>query len=389
MLLPKPLPDEVVGSLLIRACLRTGLNRNALLHAIYETRRSSASFLLGSTVAELAPLAGMEPEDFLRAHTIFPYATAFMSERLRALLLLKAVMRGMDDTHLGTLTHSVTRNVATWRFCNLCVEEDVARWGESYWHRIHQLPAAWLCLIHRAPLSTSDIALRGTAVTWKRLLLPHHVLGVPLQLTRSHELHERLTLNSTAYLSEPAVDVESLLLRYRGRALELGWLVNGNVAGGAMSRALRQHYGRELLLESGSRAGGRRDWPALMVRLNTQVSFTPVKHILLNTFFQTSQDALPQLARAEDEKPGPKVADGQRRDHATARKVQVLLNRLAKCGERVTVTSLLMRAGAWETFRHDRSRFPMTNALVQEFRRSDLAERQVGRRPAWRRGSGE
>src|SRR5690606_36729367 len=38
--------------------------------------------------------------------------------------------------------------ISVWRFCPSCDEENIQRYGELYWHRIHQLPGVYVCLRH-------------------------------------------------------------------------------------------------------------------------------------------------------------------------------------------------------------------------------------------------
>lgn len=47
------------------------------------------------------------------------------------------------------------------RFCPLCVIDDKKAYGETYWHRIHQLPGILVCSIH-------NCFLENSLVTWKR-----------------------------------------------------------------------------------------------------------------------------------------------------------------------------------------------------------------------------
>src|SRR6218665_938857 len=77
-LLPKPYPDEAVGSILLRAQQIHGFALKSLLARLYPrgSVRSSHSFHLAAEVPQLAQRCGMNAQEFLYKHTAFPYATA-------------------------------------------------------------------------------------------------------------------------------------------------------------------------------------------------------------------------------------------------------------------------------------------------------------------------
>lgn len=47
------------------------------------------------------------------------------------------------------------------RFCPICVSEDRERFGESYWHRLHQLQGMNCCNIHKCRLIDSSVIISG------------------------------------------------------------------------------------------------------------------------------------------------------------------------------------------------------------------------------------
>ncbi len=71
-------------------------------------------------------------------------------------------LRGKDMTtgQYKRLTHSF--GYSTWKkehlcYCPECVKEDRATYGETYWHRLPQLPGVCLCPKHQVPLRESLI----------------------------------------------------------------------------------------------------------------------------------------------------------------------------------------------------------------------------------------
>lgn len=59
-----------------------------------------------------------------------------------------------------------------WRVCGTCIEEEKKQFGDTYWHRSHQLPMSIICGKHKRPLLR---VLQGFNGIKNRLLLPDEV----------------------------------------------------------------------------------------------------------------------------------------------------------------------------------------------------------------------
>jgi hypothetical protein len=79
------------------------------------------------------------------------------------------------------------------RYCLQCVRADELRYGESYWHRVHQLPCTLSCREHGTWLyELIPEAMKGLLPVWPRMLVntPHRCLGrgrVPNDVSRLAE----------------------------------------------------------------------------------------------------------------------------------------------------------------------------------------------------------
>ena len=47
------------------------------------------------------------------------------------------------------------------RFCPSCIKEDTLTYGESYWHRLHQVPGVIFCPVHNEILLDSKVFVRS------------------------------------------------------------------------------------------------------------------------------------------------------------------------------------------------------------------------------------
>ena len=95
---PRPLPDELLGSVVGRACRETGLTHKELVFAICGLRRTYSSIFLPSYLRRLAGLIQCDVEELIYAHSVFPYIVSFMSEvsaaKVRDLVLAR---QGISD----------------------------------------------------------------------------------------------------------------------------------------------------------------------------------------------------------------------------------------------------------------------------------------------------
>ena len=180
---PASLPDETLYSRMARYHRLAGHqgDRTSLLeligrhsHVITSDLPSSLATLVSQIPSEESPAV----DGIIEANTILPYFRAFIpAERYSKPL---SAMSGESASGLKMRLGLVASRLGAknnLRFCRSCAVVDEAMYGQSYWHRVHQLPGVWTCPIHGEPLSIVD----NDTVHLKRhkLLLPDdaHVLS--------------------------------------------------------------------------------------------------------------------------------------------------------------------------------------------------------------------
>lgn len=376
-LLPKPYPDEVIGSVIARAAWHNGLPLKVLLKDVFGPQRSCSSFLMSSELQRLELLAGTDAEEILMCHTVFPYATAFMTDSVRAGLKSKALNPKKGEDCLGSITKNVSHGVPYRRVCPSCIKEDLATYGESYWRREHLLPGALVCTRHGTKLRLTNVALRGRAQA-RDTLLPH--------LLAHFRSKTKLTLGQLQIISEFSIKAlnwktapaEELLGIYRSKAAELGYqLPKGDFGSVELSRAVLRFFGSQFLEDSGATMTKHTPWSSLMLRPGVGIPFAASKHVLLLSFFQQAVKA-PLDVSASYRPPGKKPSDFKRLDSRLTQRLTNLVKKAVLKNIRLTVKKLLRDAGSWSIFRHQRHLFPKTTEFIQNFRNSEQAERQVG-----------
>lgn len=379
---PRPYPDEVVGSLILRACRHLGLAYKRIIQSIGSGPGAYGSFLLPSNLPRLGGLTGISAERLLWEHTMFPYIVAFMEPAEVVRLQRKILNSCGDESSLSSLTKSVTHGTRFRRFCMECMQEDIDSKGETCWYRSHLLPGNHLCLRHRSWLKETTIPLAGKGS--RDISMPHDIAGRLYMTHLSHVVLTTLTELSHAALScrtRPAMD-------YRLEALQSGYrMPSGEVASRHLTDSLYRFYQDEFLIETGCwfDVKQRNPWPALLARSDVGAPYAPPKHLLLATFLKCgSADG----KEREYGRPGPKVRDYDTEDRNCLLAIKGVLKEMERTGSRTTVQRLLTEAGCWSHFRHHRDKYPLTTEFLKAFRHSDRSKRQLGRRPYWRRRLG-
>ncbi len=383
-LLPRPYPDEIIGSVIDRACHQTGMSRKRLIQCIFGSSRSNTSFLMSGDLVQLGILTGLDAMELLEQHTMLPYAIAFMPPDEQIRLRAKALKSIVGADCLGSLTKNISHGVPFRRICPDCINDERHRYGETYWHRAHLLPAVLICAIHGTRLRVSPIPLRGHTHT-NSIELPDNV-----QTTACEGQHDVAVLNEVKLLSIQALCRKIYAsgewpLLYRNMVVSKGYeLAAGTVAGRMFSLDLHRFLGESLLTSAGCNFPLQRlnPWPSLMVRENIRIPFATPKHILIQAFFKLANNSDGEFGYP---RPGRKIGDYRTSDEAACNHIKAVLESSKLSETRYTVQELLQGAGVWSAFKHDRSRFPRTYVLIQEFRSSDQSERQIGLRSRWRK----
>lgn len=389
MLLPKPYPDELFSSVVARAAHHTGLGTKALLRAIFgSSTRTAIPFLMATEVRRLARLAGVEPDELVLRHTVFPYSVAFMPEQARQQLLTKVLGESSNDKCISTLAKSVSFGVRFRRVCPACIRQDLERYGETFWRRAHLLPGVLTCWEHGVPLSEAPIPIKRAANT-NVLRLPSQVVTRRRQVAVDETLEASVRRISLAAIEGQIPALRSWAEPYRQAVIARGFLLaSGDVASVAFARHFAECFGYDYLDEIGylDSQHGELKWPALMVREEAP-PFASTKHVLMQAYLQSAAIPVREAIKNVYSKPGKTPRDLDEVDRTISKRLAAVIKSVKSYGERVTVTWLLETVGARATYKHNSTRLPRTAALLFQFRTSESSSRQIGLRPSVRQRS--
>lgn len=377
MHLLKPYPDELVGSMINRACRQTGIHLGRILPLLTGRKISSHSMALSSSPL-LADAYGLSAEEYLRKHTLLPYCLAFMHSTERERLIAKFVHSRSENTSIASLSQNAGKSVGHLRLCPACINEDIKVFGESYWKRAHHLPASYICLKHDTRLKITDMTMEVR----RPLPFPDEVLQLSADANPglSFDLLRTISEISVGSLNQSHEMTETWEF-YQSRAAKLGYtFVQGHVYGEVLSTDMKSFFGDSFLEshECAIPAATKNPWPSLLVR-ESSLNVSTIKHVLLRAFL------------ASEPKPSKSPIVYQRRKKPRRRDFSKLESDVlhfcrkevaahAKAQSRVTVTELLKKAEVLGVFKHNREKFPNLVAWLDEFKATPQSERQTGKR---------
>lgn len=161
---PTPYPDEILYSILCRFHLRLGKPAAYQTNQILWGKRLGENLImpqmLDSIVNRIPSETGLTIQKLVDDHTLYPYFRPFfyeerwqsVFERLRDESISKRRIQ-----HITGMLGLKAPRVLFLRYCRECWNEDTRRFGEVYWHRIHQLPGVMFCPVHGSPIYNSNI----------------------------------------------------------------------------------------------------------------------------------------------------------------------------------------------------------------------------------------
>jgi len=208
---PIPYPDELLYSVIARYHIRSG-NRSFRQTDIdlfkYPSQQAAKVFLsnnLDYLVNNFPVRSKQTKENIIQNHTLYPFYVIFLTAPEAWIvkdLMIKKIYVSLF--HAAKIAHSHTEDSRKlFRFCPLCLEEDTQKYGEAYWHRIHQTPGVLVCPIHATALQNSLVSLDAIGI--------HYHAANPENCP--------LDSNSTTYLDET---LQKLLMF----AKDIEWLLN-------------------------------------------------------------------------------------------------------------------------------------------------------------------
>jgi len=221
-------------------------------------------------------------------HTLYPYFAITYTPELRA--EIEMVLNGgvPDLTYDRTMVLKSRRSWLKYlRYCPLCAAEDIAEYGETYWHRKHQVPGSYFCTKHRTRLVNSHITTKqatygfypassetqvGTVYTAADIFDKHKDKCLKIGWESEWLLENALLVD----WQENGRDKYLKLFRDKGIASVHGVRCDSN----ALNDAVYDYWGKDFLDALFSETAIFPEWLS-RIHMNMMSRFLPLQHILL------------------------------------------------------------------------------------------------------------
>jgi hypothetical protein len=261
--LPVPFPDELLYSVIARYIIRVGTKKAVTVASNIFGRKTPPQVDTPSSLGKVSqhtfPIWHMTGEEIVNQLTLFPYYTRYLpSDRIEHCLeaLLSNDASGIHLS-MGVITSRVKVH-RFLRFCRACRRSDLSRYGETYWHRTHQLAGVLVCPEHReiliptralmrplgwtdyvdATLSTAEVTLENN------LNITKHDLAIALKVAKRCQ---EMLFGSISYLRS-----EDESTAYRRAAMERGFVERANaLSQPKIEKAFVSFFGETLLSRLG------------------------------------------------------------------------------------------------------------------------------------------
>lgn len=355
----EPYPDELIGSVLIRTARHRGLGNKNLTALLLRSRQTKIPLLLSLQLPQIAEATRLTPVELLHAHTPFRFITAFMPKEVTEHIAEKLISGTYRS--LAALSQSVTFGARQPRYCACCVQEDLKVFGESYWHRKHNLPFVDKCHLHHLPL----LQIQKTIGSFAACCSPAECNAVPVSRMLQGEVSEWLANQSISKLETTFRQrVEEWSTAYRAIATLRNFPSSTTgLCGKSFCAGLNAFYGAAFFEQhhSSFKIDGS-GWPSLMLRQHNCTEMVTAKHLIVQGYLVFG--STPQKERTS--KPGKKTRDYLLLDELLSKKLEMRMAREPVAG-RPAAERLMIELGIWGTYRHAKMQLRATRVLVNKW----------------------
>ena len=162
-LFPKLYPDELIYSVLARYYVRSGYSNYVFAaEDLFQNRYVRPSFEYASPLNDevITYLREIDNiQNVLLRHTMFPYHCRFLPME-RKNKAMQALIN-MDSNYRNYILFPRRTEIPSMRYCPLCAADERKNYGETYWHRLHQIYELPVCPVHKCFLMNTDYKLSG------------------------------------------------------------------------------------------------------------------------------------------------------------------------------------------------------------------------------------
>lgn len=291
---PTPYDDEILYSVCSRYHTRIGnVNSSTTMSELFGEKYFSSKLLFPTSLNYLAKNINFDAkfngESLLRDNTPYNYFKAFLQrERRDSLLNAMLSNEGQNASLFAGLGKDITM-FKYLRFCPECLKKDIERYGEGYWHNIHQIPGVLVCPHHKVPTEDSNTVINDLnksifgaideeyCENSSRTIYDEHTLNILFKIAT--KINECLKLEYNINLNN-VNEVYKDYLIYKGYMHPSGRLYREKIIdafNGYFSKEVLSLINYDVVLEK------KNSWFFRLLK-NPSEEGNPIRHILLMLF---------------------------------------------------------------------------------------------------------
>jgi hypothetical protein len=302
---PVSYEDEILYSIIARYHIQSGnISIKSTLSDLYGCSSITSVIDLPSHIDKIISNLPIDhqftSDELIDKFTLFNYYSSFVppenSETIRK--YMKGDNGGSIYNKIGLMASSITLNKFV-KFCPDCMKEDLVRYGEIYWHRIHQVSGVLICPKHHVFLIDSTVNSRGfnkhefIAATYKNCIIKEN-----------YKKYSGDELNKIFFIAKNAEkllnnnferkSIKWFCNQYINVLKKIGYAsVNGKVKQKDLIRNFKEYYGEELLLlfQSNFNVESENNWLSDLVRRKNKTTH-PLRHLLFIQFLGITLEEL-------------------------------------------------------------------------------------------------
>ena len=300
---PTLYPGELLYSAVARYQIRSGnLSPKLTIEELFNSRSITATADLpcglDNLVKNLPPHSSITVDSLIQHHTLYLFYSPFLPpKRARQIeISMRGIYGGNIHTRAGIMASAIN-TPQYFRFCPDCLQEDLDKYGETYWHRLHQVPGVLFCPIHKISLQNSQIPIQGFNKHEYYAASLENCLIDSVKSDYSKAISQKIiTLSQDSfYLLKnpfPSRTREWFTKRYQTLLIEKGY---ANITGRVKQKRLIDDfvclYGKDFLQIINSMVSyeDESNWLSQIVRKHRKV-FHPIRHLLMIRFLTESID---------------------------------------------------------------------------------------------------
>lgn len=299
---PDPYPNELLYSACARYFRKTDyLNKKSVMTELFGKRGFSAIVdfptRLNHLISVLPQGHKYSTKQIINKNTFFPYYQPFIPIKKAELVRNEMEKGDINRIHarLGTRIKQI-ENPKYLRFCPTCVFADRQKYGETYWHRIHQLAGILVCPSHQCFLENSSVQLGRMSSSFfhdAETFLPSNISKEnKLNFQNpSHKIFYKTACDAQWLLLSPNLQIGSEIIRdrYFNILLKKGYAYyNGRLKHTKLLQASQNFFPPEVF-EIIGRVSKRENWIIILTQVsNVDTTYHPIRHLLLLTFLGMS-----------------------------------------------------------------------------------------------------